>query len=136
MKDDTANSVTSHWYNEEHTIIEMMFQQKWSIDALYQVIPSTTAMIESVDHNVYMIIFFGRTNLIPEKLLSFLRNNLTTRPWAKNFIFAITVTDNSFVKIMFRMVWQLIPESKERYRLAATLEEALAVIQAHQQSPS
>jgi hypothetical protein len=67
-------TVTNSWDNDDKTIIRMEVSGRWTWDEMYKASEEGYAMLESVNHTVYPIIDFSKSQGMPKNAITHARN--------------------------------------------------------------
>jgi hypothetical protein len=124
-------TVRYEWFDEAHTIILYDFEAGWQGDELTEAITSVDRMIRDVDYPVYTLVDTSQVNRIPPGILSSI--HWGTFNAAPNWRFGVFVGAKAFLRALISTFSRLYPRFRERYVLADSLEEAVALIQERQQ---
>jgi len=83
------------WDNDDHTIIICTFDEGWSITNLFNALDEVYCLMETVEHEVYVIFDLSEANSLPTVSLSSFKNaTIKIHPRIKMFI---DVTDSMLI---------------------------------------
>lgn len=116
------------WANAEQTIIHTIYHGEWTLDDFHIGIDETYALTTSVQHTVHFISDFRESKSTPTKLLSAGRH--VDNKKTANMGVSVMVGTNAFMKALVGLGRKLFL-SDFNLHLVNTIEEAYAVIQAH-----
>jgi hypothetical protein len=121
---DLMDTYTYAWYNAEQTIARLDFPDHWTWDSFSSARHKLDEMINAAPHSnpIGVFVFIPSNTQLPplalsggRKLLSHRNSRVTT---------LILVTDNTFLKTMWRTLGGLLAGTRQAYQLATTLPEA------------
>jgi len=115
-----------NWYNAEQTILKYEFEGKWTWHDLDEAVQKVNEMLASVPHPVHILIQF-HGGLIPNGALSQMRIK-NSKPEA-NWGGGVFVGVHPLLRVLVTTFLRLYPPMAERYAVAETEDEALAIIQ-------
>lgn len=114
------------WYDAEQTIVAYELGEQWSWDELYQAFRVARQMVDSVPHRVDAIMNVLQTKQLPNGAIGHVKS-LGASPQT-NFGVGVVVSSSLFVKTIFQIIGKLYPELGDRYVVAPTEAQALALI--------
>jgi hypothetical protein len=114
------------WHNEARTIIRYEFEGVWTWDDLYAAIRDVNTMMGSVPYRVDVIITMFNSRTVPSGALVHMRSGSTRA--ASNWGMGVFVGNNPLVKALLTAFTKVYPRFNQRYAIAASLEEAEALI--------
>lgn len=115
-----------NWYDKDKTIVRYEFEGQWRWDDLHEAIKQVNALLESVNHPVYIIIDVTEGTIVPAGAFSHMR--MRSMNAAPNWAGGIFVGMNTFLKTLITTFIKVYPKLGERYAVCNTMDEALAVI--------
>lgn len=125
---------TVEWANEEQSIILVTFEPGWT----WQEFATTSAkekiaMLDSVDHPVYIIQWFQGRIPVPKIgwTQSFRNAGTIDHP---NYAMVILVTSNNIAQSLVNVFGAIVPSFKDKMRLVKTIEEAFEITNVLQQA--
>jgi hypothetical protein len=124
--------VTIAWDNDEHSVIRVIFENRWEVGDLLRTIEEGARMIDSVHHKVDSIFDFTLSSISPPKLLSSLERMEATHN--ENERLMIMVGTNPYIKSLTKIAKVLAPKTFANVHFVDTLEAAYALIK--RQSPA
>lgn len=125
-------SVRYGWFDEARTIIRYDFAAGWQWAELEDAITNVDRMIREVDYPVYTIVDMSQISRIPPDILSSI--HWGTFNAAPNWRFGIFVGANALLKALLNTFSRLYPRFRERYLVADSIEEAVALIAERQRT--
>lgn len=118
-------SVAVVWDDNEKSTIRFVFEGSWTIDELYVAFDEQTRMLDSVDHQVDVIVDFQESNAVPDHLIAnFSRIFQSSGSSHPNTGMTVLVGVGGFAQILA----DLFSKFFARLPTASTLEEAHAII--------
>ena len=114
------------WHNAEQTIIYVKFLIGWQWSDLHDAVKEVHALIETVEHEVYVIADMLDTRTLPDNATAHF-GSLSIKLHSRMKLL-IDVTDSMFVRIMTSMFQKLQPTGKNVV-IANSLEEAFSIIE-------
>jgi hypothetical protein len=127
-------SVSVEWGNEAQTVLYHHYEGAWNWDEFYIILEQAQTMMDSVDHDIDIIIDMRDSHLIPKGTLSHWRclGDLQ-RP---NTGMTMLVGTNTLVLALHELMVQVFPRMGENIVLVCTLEEAYAIAANWRQQPT
>jgi hypothetical protein len=121
-------AITIIWDNSEHSIIRMTFPATWTWKQMDATVAEACLMMDTVQHQVDVIIDIKNTNLIPDN--AFWRFHKLTQIKHHNRGSVILVSGNGFVRTMTETVRRLADDLFEgnMFVLTASIEDARATL--------
>lgn len=119
------------WVNEERTIAQYTFDGRWTWDQLYHAVQEVKVMLNSVSHQVDIVIDLRKNHSVPPGALTHLRS--VTLGASPNWGMGVFVGVNTFIRTLLRTFITVYPRLGERYAVADSVESALALIAQHRQ---
>lgn len=120
--------IYAKWYDSEKKIVIQHFEGRWHLDEFYQNIENTRAMIDSVAHTVDLIIDMTHQTYTP----------ITTRWLEQNMQESVNKTvilkADSFLAELVKISRSFLPERFKGVYFVDTIDEALEIINNHQQA--
>jgi hypothetical protein len=121
-------SITTKWYDNEHTIIHNLHEGSWSWNDFHKAMTDIEAMLETVPEKAFIIVDIQKSTMMPggvpsqfHKLRSF-----WTNPKIEG---AVMVGMNRLIQIFFNLFIQVSPQIRQLMDTAPTLEAAEKLIQ-------
>jgi hypothetical protein len=124
-------SVAVRWSNLEKTIVVYDIEGRWTWDEFYPAYNEAIAMELSVTHRVDVIVDLHHANLLPDNVLTHIKNISDKQP--PNIGITVIVTKNRFVLTMYQIGTKFYGKIGHYFRVAATTDEAYAMIQSTRQ---
>ena len=116
------------WFNTSKTIILQSYHTPWTWDNYHASAKEIDQMLDSVDYPVDLIVDFSDGAVLPAKALShFRRAVMDIHP---NRGLVVMVGMNPYLAALQNVLEQMVPHSAARSRIAETLDEAIAIINA------
>jgi len=120
--------VTASWDNEEKNIIRYSFDGSWAWSEFFAAVNQSRVLQDGVNHRVDVILDLGESVFVPEGiLLQFRRLASINHP---NTGIRVLVTRNSLITVMVDTFTRVYSKFAQKTRLAPTMEEAYAIIEA------
>ena len=119
--------ITTQWDNDAKTIIRCIYAGSWEWSDMHRSIAEVKALMQSVAHTVDIIIDVTHSQVLPANPLTHL-DNLHSLPREANAGQTILVGANMFVKRIYALFCRANPEMIVRFQVAATLDEARAIL--------
>lgn len=119
-------AVTSGWYDDEQTIMLYTFTGAWTWEELYPAYQQAIQMENSVPYRVYVILDMRQSRRIPPAALTHLKSITDHQP--DNLGVSVFVTTDRFSHALYEMGSKLYSRIRDYFEVAATLEDALAII--------
>jgi hypothetical protein len=120
-------TIITSWVDEEHTIARYEFIGRWTWDEMKVAIQEMYAMMDSVPHQVDIIIDLSRSSSEPPRgMLAHLRAG--TMEARNNWNSGVFVGVSPFVRVLLTTFRRLQPRLAKRYNVANTVAEAQTMI--------
>ena len=120
--------VNVQWDNEEHKIVRYIFEQGWAWPDLHQALDEAGKLINTVSHQVDVIMDISSANLVPKGALSQI-NRAYNNPKPPNIGITVIVAPNSFMSAMVNMAKKIWGNKTEwQLEFVNTLDEAYQII--------
>jgi len=121
-------SIHVKWFNTSKTIILQEYHTPWNWKMYHNAAKEIDQMLDSVNYPVDVIVDFSDGAVLPAKALShFRRAVMDIHP---NRGLVILVGMNPYLAALQDVLQQMVPHSTARSRIAETLDEAIAIINA------
>ena len=114
------------WYDDEETIVCYEFTGRWTLEELYTAIDRAHELGASRDYTVDMIVDLLGSQRTPRNVLSIV--SYASRKKLLNIGAVVLLTRDRVIRSVAGVVIRLTPLRGE-YKFAATLEEALDIIE-------
>lgn len=117
------------WHNTAQTIIRYHFPKAWSWDDIYSAIDKAVVLLDSVQHRVCLVLDLTESERVPNLNVIGLQR-IANAPTAKhpNAGIFVMVGMRPVVRAIADVFFRLYPAAGKQYRTAATLEEAITLI--------
>lgn len=119
--------ITIKPFNEARDIYLYEFDGNWTWDEIYKGLVDYKESIKGTTQRIDNIIDFRQSNGIPNGAITHLKAIANSRP--EQTYLAVFVTDNRFARMILEIAARLNTTINEKYKLASTMEEALAMIE-------
>src|SRR5690349_1965373 len=115
--------IVSHWYDEDHQVIYVHYQQGWSWEDLTQTKQQLDEMLGSVTWVVHVISDLRGANVLPSgSALSYLSRILAAMP--DNIGILTTLGGGAVLQTLIEALQKLVPnQATKNIRFFSTLEE-------------
>jgi hypothetical protein len=120
-------TVRVSWYDQDETIILYTFGHDWAWTDYYPAFEMAVEMEHSKDHRVDVIVDYQLPTQVPPGLLDNLRTIVADQPMHQNF--SVLVSSHHVAVMMLGAAANIIPTLRGLYRVAASIPEALAIIE-------
>jgi hypothetical protein len=121
-------SIKLYWADEKHTILRYDLRGRWTWWDFYEAFGRAYRMSATVQHRVDMIVNLADSGPFPGGAFNHLQT-LSTR-LSENMGLSVAVTSNRVAKKLYQSGCGLYPNVPAFLRLANTVEEAQALIEA------
>lgn len=121
--------ITTEWFNDTQTIALQTFQGDWNLTDFHQSADRIVELAGGLSHTIHLIVDFRRNTKLPANIMTGMRYVSKRQP--DNLGLVVVVGANLFARTMVNMTHHLLPNMRN-IRLADTLEEAAALIEAHE----
>ena len=115
-------AVTVEWDNDEKTILRYIFTGRLRWGDYYPALQQGREMMDSVSHKVCILNDMRNLDYFPPNMVSNARSVISSRP--ANTGLAIFLTRNSFFKVLYKIIAQVVPEVPTGYLLVDDADEA------------
>lgn len=114
------------WDNEEKTVIQYLYEGRWTWDDFYKALNQARAMIDTVNHKVDFIVNIKSSSILPENALS-RGQSIGSSPHPNQGV-TIVVGANSFMQSMYNIFSKVYGKAAGNLKISfvATPEEAQA----------
>jgi hypothetical protein len=119
-------AVRVYWLDEAKTLLNYEFVGDWTWEEFYPVLEEAHAMSYSVSHRVDAICDFRSTTALPQNALANLKTITDKAP--VNSGLSVFVTTSRFFTSMYDTAVKFYPKTRRYFVVAATMEEAHAII--------
>jgi hypothetical protein len=130
----TIMTVTTQWFDDEHTIILTEFIGNWTFEELWTVYNNALGMVKSVDHKVDCIVDMSRSSpaLPSGSLIQLKRIADYQHPQTGITVY---VKANKLMKAITKVFWLFYRSSAEKYpfEFARSVAEAHAILTRHRE---
>jgi hypothetical protein len=114
------------WVNSEKTIAQYNFEGRWTWDDLYHAVQEIKTMLDSVPHQVDIVIDLRNNQSVPPGTLIHLRS--ITLAASPNWGMGVFVGVNGFIRTLLTTFVKVYPKLGGRYAIVESPEAALALI--------
>ena len=121
------------WDNDDHTVIQLVFEGKWGLEELYPALSEMYKSVEQEQHIVDSIVDMVNASTIPSNVLS-IRGTIE-RNQPDNQGISVIVGANTLVRSIANILNRVLKEESE-YIFTDTLEEARQAIKDQRQRES
>jgi hypothetical protein len=128
-----ASMIKRDWEDASHTIILVEVDNNWTWQEYDESSCDVKAMISSVDHPVIILADCQAVRHVPSDSLQRFYETLHEMP--ANLLGQVVVTDNRWLELIMKLLSQVVPEEKHKFRIARTMEKARKLIDVLQMSP-
>jgi hypothetical protein len=121
--------ITTDWDNPEKTIIRYHYGGKWNLTEFYAAFETAHKMIDTVNHQVHLIIDVRNSNILPNGVLSQGRT-AANRAKHPNQGIIVIVGASGLIRGMFDVFKKLYGRNVDinSYKFASSLEEAHKIL--------
>ncbi len=123
-------SISVRWVDEAQTILYYEYTGPWSWPEYKEINEQAVALTAGVNHKVYVIADFRKSQLLPESALSSFRRSMKTSRF--EFEFTVLIFESEFILRLLQLFRKLNQTQSQKLRTARSPEEAFALIAAHQ----
>jgi hypothetical protein len=126
VKQERQNmTVMVEWDNPpQKTIVRYTFSRGWTWEEFHAAIQQGVEMVEGLPYIVNMIIDMSGSSLLPNNVLSNVRNSMQNAP--KPYDLAVIVTTNRFIMSIFDIMRRVSPKLAAKHPVVPTLDAARA----------
>ena len=114
--------ITPLWDNDEHTIIRVVFEGRWTSDDFYAAFEPMVNMVEREAHPVVIILDYRESRNPPKDFLLFEGHAPENAP--SNQALLIVLGANALIQSLFNLLRRIIPRVAPDFIMVGTLEEA------------
>jgi hypothetical protein len=117
-------SITVDWHNPQKTILRQVYDATWSWDEYVASFRRIGALAAEVDHPIGIIAETGAVRHIPRHAIMY--GSRAVKHLPPNVYLAVIVSPSAFVISMMTIIAKI---TRYRWRTAATVEEAQAILE-------
>jgi hypothetical protein len=121
------------WDNAEQTVICLTFDGRWTWDDYHTAASEISAMLNSVNHRVDLIVDF-RTSELPNNAVKQVESG-SALFWHPQAGFGVLVGVKGFIRSLLMLFIQVYPNSAQWLLLAASVEDAREMLARQHQQP-
>lgn len=126
--------IHSQWYNDTKTIIHREMSLTWTWDEYTQNSKQEYLMVEAVQHPVTLIIDASQSLTLPVGSLSYFKQEL--EECSEKSSKQIVVSNNGAFWTLYRILIQMVPQSKGHFFIVRTPQEAYQLAEGFIQEPT
>lgn len=121
---------TVEWYNTEKTILLQTIVGDWTLDDYLALAHQTGEKLSSVHHIVDLIADLRGIRTVPTHMVSALRRSQVRNHPNLGLVLVVGI-DSGFVRAMYNAFVKLTPSVKNKFQLAPSIDDAVAITQYH-----
>lgn len=114
------------WGDDSKTLLVNVYEGRWTLDDFYLAVRQTNALLDSVDHNVNVILDVKNSGLFPKGMMSAVRM-LQQKPHV-NLGVMVLLGCNIFVRVFYDTFMKIFPQpGRQVMYMVADYEDATAI---------
>lgn len=119
-------TITVGWDNAEKTTLRYNLEGRWDWNSFYAALKQADALMDTVMHEVDIIVDISQSQHIPEGMISHIGS--LGRKVHRNAGLTTLVGTNRFVVTLFDLFRKIRPQMSDNVRIVPSLEEARSIL--------